>query len=858
MTFDRLGQTLVRRWAVVLIVWIAVTTLVTVIAPPLQSVVKTGEFAFLPSESPSLVGERLYAKAFPNDRLASTLVIVARRARDELGEADWNFIDDQLDDAARDPAQPLDLRRQLINLAEQRFGGLADADESSESTAEKPAQPATAPKTKVSRIAAVRTFRDKTVGRLLKSADNRATLILVELTSEFLDAGNQPIIEAVEQILAEPQFQRRVPTGLQLSLSGAAVVGRDMIEAERHSAQATEHLTVVLVVVLLIAIYRAPLLALIPLLTVGISVRLTMSLLQLAAQQKWMNLFSGIESYVTVLLYGAGVDYCLFLIARYKEELDAGMNYTDSLYTSVRQVGAAVTASAATVICGIGMLMFAEFGKFREAGLAISFGLVIVLLAALTFTPALLRMTGSWAFWPQLRTERPSKVEGWQPTMSIASRLSEMGWLQHSWEVIGRMLERWPGRIWLGCLFAMMPFAVIGGMFFSHLSYGLLSDLSKQSPSVLGTATVQEHFPAGTTGIITVVVQHEQVDFSQLGDADSATTGIPLIHGITKTLLERKKDLQLADVRSVSHPFGSAGEAVLEMRDPARRKVTLKRSIDHYVSRQPELAGHVTQIQCVAELDPFAKESIGHLNLLEQELRKLLPADWRANATQLKPGVRLSLIGPTASIRDLKSVTDRDQIRVDLLATIGVYVILVVLLRQPAICGYLIVSVLFSYVVTLGFTYSCFWLVDPDFAGLDWKVPMFLFTILIAVGEDYNIFLMTRIEEEQREYGPVGGVTHALARTGRIISSCGIIMAGTFASLASGYLKGMTQLGFALAAGVLLDTFVVRPILVPAYLILLHRHRFGPFSRLLGALPREPQAGDQIAGPGTDRPHPPA
>jgi RND superfamily putative drug exporter len=192
-------------------------------------------------------------------------------------------------------------------------------------------------------------------------------------------------------------------------------------------------------------------------------------------------------------------------------------------------------------------------------------------------------------------------------------------------------------------------------------------------------------------------------------------------------------------------------------------------------------------------------------------------------------------VGNTAEITDLKAVTDRDQIRIDSLVMLGVYLILVVLLRRPGICAYLMFTVLYSYFATLGFTYLAFWAMDPaGFTGLDWKVPMFLFTILIAVGEDYNIFLMARIEEEQKVHGPLKGITIALERTGSIISSCGIIMAGTFSSLMAGSLVGMDQLGLALATGVVLDTFVIRPIMVPAFLVLLTTHRLGPISRMAG------------------------
>jgi RND superfamily putative drug exporter len=177
-------------------------------------------------------------------------------------------------------------------------------------------------------------------------------------------------------------------------------------------------------------------------------------------------------------------------------------------------------------------------------------------------------------------------------------------------------------------------------------------------------------------------------------------------------------------------------------------------------------------------------------------------------------------------VRDLAAVTQQDRARIELLVLASVFVVLVLLLRRVVVPVYLLLSVLFNYYTTLGVSFAFFWLLDPHgFTGIDWKGAIFLFTILIAVGEDYNIFLMTRVHEEQRRHGLLRGITVALDRTGPIISSCGLIMAGTFASLLAGSLTEMKQLGFALGFGVLLDTFVVRPILVPAFLILLRSGR---------------------------------
>jgi RND superfamily putative drug exporter len=226
----------------------------------------------------------------------------------------------------------------------------------------------------------------------------------------------------------------------------------------------------------------------------------------------------------------------------------------------------------------------------------------------------------------------------------------------------------------------------------------------------------------------------------------------------------------------------------------------------------------------VLDRDPLSRDSIEDLERIDHVLRSETPAELKDS--------EIEYVGSTASLRDLKDVTSNDLRRMEFLVPAVVFVILLLFLRRPVVSLYLIISVLFSYLATLGVTIVLFRSLDPaGFAGLDWKVPIFLFTILVAVGEDYNIFLMRRIKEEEAHLGPVQGVRAGLVKTGGIISSCGFIMAGTFAALLAGSLVEMKQLGFALGFGVLLDTLVVRPLLVPAFLLLLPGRRANPVEK---------------------------
>lgn len=832
--YEAFGRFVEKHWIGILVVWMCLLVVAAsaqagllrgVGIPRFEDVTHDGEFSYLPSWVPSVKAEAEFAQAFSRDLMKSSVVIVVRRESALLQDSDKKFIDDHLQPA-------LEQIRTNRALFRPPAGG----------TVPEPI------------ISSVLTYRDRTLGRLLDSEDNHSTLVMVGMTSEFLEWRNKPTIDEIQNLVnvRNGQLAREgtIPAGLDLALSGTATVGRDMNVANRESSEKTEVWTVALVVLLLVGIYRAPILAIIPLVTVFMSRQISMMMVALLTQVPGLNFkaFMGMDVYITVVMYGAGVDYCLFLIARYKEELDAGLSSRRAATAALTHVGEALIASAATVICGIGMMYFAEFGKFSQAGLAISLSLVVTLMAAMTFTPAMLCWAGRLAFWPHGMSEHfPGR--GTTGGTTLLGRLIVRDQFQILWEQIGNWLIRRPGLTLMASILLMLPFAGVGVAWHGHLSYGLLSELSKDKESVVGAEAVKLHYPAGYVAPVTVLVKiatptaedGTSYDFAdRLGPARDELL-MPIIQAVNE-VNEQSDALGIADIRHVREPLGRHHpDSELPLREKPFSRI---KATEYFVSNLPPIPiaqdaggapspvrGNLTRFEIVFNVDPFAREIISKFEAVEKVIHESEP---------VKSGkVTVSFVGPTPSIRDLKVVTDGDQIRIDVLVLGGVLLILVLLLRQIAIPVYLITTVFFSYLVTLGITFVVFLTMDPaNFSGLDWKVPIFLFTILIAIGEDYNIFLMARIAEEQQQHGPVEGVRQALLKTGGIISSCGVIMAGTFCSLIlAGSLVGMQQLGFALAFGVLLDTFVVRPILVPAYLILLHRGQFGVLGKYLGALP---------------------
>jgi putative drug exporter of the RND superfamily len=782
--FRWLGNSVSHASPVWLAVWLVALIGTWAAAPRWAKVAIDDDDALLKADAPSRRAEVLFRQAFPDDLAASNVVIVLHRpgSKGTYLDADKRFVNDVLEPNLR------------------KITGLADAPKPAAD--DSPFSNDAPPPAVNGPVLRMRTPNAAGIGDLLVSPDREAMLIVLDLSHGFLSETNAPIVAAIEKCLDALRSDGAVPNGMQLNLTGSAVVGRDQRRAEVQGARSTEALTIGLVIVLLLLIYRAPLLALIPLFTVVAAVKVSLSILALLASAGKIRLFPGIEVYTTILAYGAGVDFTLFLIARYKEGLDSGQTLGDAVAGAIFGVGATITASAFTVICGLGTLVFAEFGKFQQAGTAIALSLTIVWMASLTLSPALLKLAGRWVFWPRALTSIATPQRDLTAVLADPHGKMQPTNIREGWVWAVSMIVGRPALVLATTVGLLLPFAGLAFMWHDRVSYNLIGNLPSTAQSVIGTQALEAHFPAGMTGQVSVLVNIPTQDFRKPAGRD-------LIKSLTERLRNNREGLSLGDVRSMTAPLG-IGPASKSLAGSATPEAIESAAADTYVSSLGERGAPATRLDLVFQQGPFVDASIVALAHVEALIKESLPSN-----------AAIYLAGTTATIRDLQRVMQRDRGRIEWYVLLSVFVVLVLLLRQVVVPVYLLLSVLLSYYATLGVTFAVFWALDPaGFVGLDWKVTVFLFAILIAVGEDYNIFLVSRVDEEQKRFDPIRSVSEALVRTGPIISSCGVIMAGTFASLLAGTLTEMRQLGFALAFGVLLDTFVVRPILVPTFLIL--------------------------------------
>jgi putative drug exporter of the RND superfamily len=774
--FYRLGQFAAHKSWIICAAWLVLGAALTVIAPAWDTQTQDDDVRFVPERFTSVRAYQLLEKAFPEDVFASRAVFAIEREDSGLTPADFQLVEALIKDIEQ-------LRQSRPDL----------------------------------KIGKIDSFQSGIVGWRMISADQQCTLVQVSLETPYMAIGTKNTVEIMDEVVKKRCAGG--PTGLQVHTTGSAGIGRDLTKAAGDSLDHTTWATIILVVVVLLCVYRAPLLALVPLVTIAISVWVSLKLLAIMTLLPGVHLVTISKIFAIVILYGAGTDYCLFLISRYREELESGFEVKDALARSVGGVGEALAASAGTVMVGLGLMALAEFAKVRYAGPAIALSLGVALVASMTLTPALLSVLGRVVFWP-----------GKAPAAMFRARLANLDAPPERlgmWDFISKFVARRPIVTWVVAVLILAPFVLLGLRV--QPNYRATGELNPDTQSMKGLTSIQRHFNAGEIGPVTILLTSTQDWASPLGqrELERLSRGFSQLEGV-------------AEVRSLVQPVGipwmelnpdpkgkSVLNKVLLFLDPMVRSWhddVIIEARDHYVAKidATDPAGKtgkvfITKIDVILTTDPFDPKSTDTLKLLQTWLRVDLP-----NYNLLGENIRSECYGITAIGQDLAEVTESDRLRVNGFVLAAILVILLILVRRVWLAIYLLITVLASYYAALGATALAGYLWQGQLLmQVDWRVPFFLFTILVAVGEDYNILLISRAIEERKRHGPVEGMRRALAKTGGAITSCGLIMAGTFATLMLAGLNTLLQIGFALAFGVLVDTFIVRPFLVPACAIIL-------------------------------------
>lgn len=835
-----------------------------------------GDLAFLPAGMPSVEAERLFREAFPHRQAKSQLVFAISRKDQPLTEDDLRLADNMASPLQN--AQGVMLYREAIsdetNQQKQPDGKLPpqvqyaiDAWDESALLDRKNWQPLWNMAYANQQVGDVdeaqqyqyqATFihpelKDETLGLvpesvfnwnqfdvltrhteirggMLTSKNGHAVLIVVESRNEFMATDNIRVLQEATQYVEtwRTRAQEAGLTHLDIGVTGNAAIGGEMLMAAKESIANTELYTILLVIIILLLIYRTPMLLTVPLLSIAVSFIISSWLVALLTQvhllpgMEWFDfkVFKTSRIFIVVILFGAGTDFCLFLIGRYREELANCRDHDSAIARALAGVGEALTASAMTTVVGLGMMFFADFEKYRNSGPAIGLCLLITLLTCLTLAPAIMRFMGQIMFWP------------WGDTQAFVekSRPVSAGW----WDRISQLVCSRPGLtltvvvLLLGIVGFPSLYKRITTGRAVEVSYDLFGDLDDDRMAKQTALRIRDYFPLGESGPLTIMAMNSAGQFTE-------TEGQSITNQLAETIFET--DSKVERVFTIEQPLGDR-PANFSVSSRGLNKWTLRkhrRTKEFFLAQDPALSGKITLFRVLTDRNPFSNDAIKLMDNIEANLHEkiaLLPPPW--NET------KIYIQGTTPSIRDLMKVTTQDQKRIELGVIVAVFFVLLVILRRPMTCAYMILSVLFSYYVTLGITELFFRTVYADtYQALDWKVPLFLFVILAAIGQDYNVYLATRVFEEQKKLGQREGLLRGMVTTGGIITSCGLVMAGTFASMCMGTLLGVIEIGFALTVGVLLDTFVVRTIMLPCFLALMNRFSREEPQALAGQPPEE-------------------
>jgi RND superfamily putative drug exporter len=562
------------------------------------------------------------------------------------------------------------------------------------------------------------------------SPNKRAQLVSVSFKGV---ADEKPVQEAIKSLRLKARASL-AGSDLSTLLTGEAAIQTDGMDSAQSAMKIVSIATIALIIILLGAVFRGPLTALMPVIAIGGIYALTTALLASMAKAIGFTLANNLTTLLVVVLFGIGTDYVLFLLFRYRERLRAGDDYKTAIAFSIARVGQAITSSALVVVSAFLALLLSSLGSMRNMAPGFLIAISLMLLAALTLIPALLTLLGTHAFWPS---------KGWkkEPEGKLTRRAGEF---------IGRR----PGRMAL----IVSPFliALAAGALFFNADYNISNQLPTNTESAKGFTALKQSFPAGALNPTQVYV------------------------------------------------VGAKAKDSGELSRIAKRLRAVK-GVAQVASAQPSKDGRAAVISVELKTSPYDNSA---LDLAAGPLR-------RAAHAGAKPGTVL-VGGQTSAFADVRSALNRDYSVVFPVAALMIALILGIVLRSLIAPILLLIAVVLGFAATLGASVGVFQGLEGNY-GVSFFLPLMVYLFVIAMGTDYNILMMTRLREEAREGNdPRKSAELAVEHAAPTVMAAGVILAGTFASLMLGGIGLLSQMGFTIAIGIVIVSFVMAALLIPS------------------------------------------
>lgn len=693
----------------VLAVWIIAAFALGPLQPELQKNTTNENSDFLPKSSESTKVNDLLQEKFPNGREVDSLIAYTTASGAPLSAQDKATIQKDIDAVCALRGKKTEEVPKLITIISPFTGPNCP------SRAAVAGSPADAKQASSSEIASAKAQ--------LISKDQSTALVLVRTNAE----SSTGILKTVKVLRDNTPGPDAKP--LESYVTGIGGVVADSIEVFEGLDATLLLVTVSLVLILLLLIYRSPVIALVPLFVVGLAYVIAAAVVLGLIKAGAFKVNGQTTSLLIVLMFGAGTDYCLLIVARFKEELRKTADKHEAMARATERTAPAILSAGGTVVLAMLVLLLANYKGTATLGPTLAIGVAIMVLAGLTLLPALLAILGRKAFWPAVPKEGSSgvgKVQFWH----------RVGHFVHDHHIF--------------VMIAVIALLVVGSL--GNLKPRGTLDFGEgfRDPpeSVLGQDLIKEKLSGGETAPTEAVVAASIAP--KVADALKQVDGVSQV--VPSEISQDKKYAQLS-VTLTANPFSdTAADTIPKLRDAAHAAA----------------------------------------------------------------GGQLALVGgSTAENYDTSNTLRADAKLIVPLILLVIFLILCFLLRAVVAPAYLVFTVILSFAFALGASYLIFdWLLGQD--SSDAGLPTFAFIFLVALGVDYNIFLMSRIREEAEHEETKEAVIEGLEKTGGVISSAGLILAGTFASLCALPLEALFQIGFVVAFGLLIDTFIVRTLLVPS------------------------------------------